>query len=80
MENEQSKFESASIILAKALNFILSENQGIYLKMQVGLEDSGQFDNVIVFRNKDQINIFKTEHDLADGTLVNMGENNDKIY
>jgi hypothetical protein len=66
--------------LAKALNFILSENQGIYLKMQVGFEDSNQFDSVIVFRNKDQINIFKTEHDLADGTLVNMGENNDKIY
>ena len=80
MENDQSKYESASIILAKALNFILSENQGIYLKMQVGFEDSNQFDSVIVFRNKDQINIFKTEHDLADGTLVNMGKNNDKIY
>ena len=80
MENEQSKYESASIILAKALNFILNENQGIYLKMQVGLEDPSQFDKVVVFRNNDQINIFKTEHDLADGTLVNMDENNEKIY
>lgn len=80
MENEQSKYESASIILAKALNFILNENQGIYLKMQVGLEDPSQFDKVVVFRNNDQINIFKTEHDLADGTLVNMSENNEKIY
>jgi hypothetical protein len=79
MEDNQSKYESASIILAKALNFILNDNQGIYLKMQIGSEDSNQIDSVIVFKKNDQINIFKTDHELVDGTLVNMSENNEQI-
>jgi hypothetical protein len=63
---------NTSLIFARALGLILKNTEGIVvdIKGDVVLNDSVK--KVIVFKNEDQIHIYKCDEDLDEGTAVNM--------
>jgi hypothetical protein len=63
---------NASLIFARALGLILKNTEGIVvdIKGDVVLNDSVK--KVIVFKNEDQIHIYKCDENLDEGTAVNM--------
>ena len=74
MENVQNPQDTlnAALIFAKALSLILEENQGIVVDIQNDLELVEKTDKVIVFKNGQEIHIYKCDDDLAEGTAVRM--------
>ena len=65
---------NASMLFARALGLIFQENEGIVVdvKGDVNLGDDAK--KVIVFKQNDQIHIFKCEEDIEEGMAVNLGE------
>ena len=70
-ENPQDLL-NASLIFARALSLILDDTQGIVVDLQKGVEVGSDVEKVIVFRNQDQVHIYKCEDDLVEGTAVRM--------
>ena len=66
---------NASMLFARALGLIFQENEGIVVdvKGDVNLGDDAK--KVIVFKQNDQIHIFKCEEDIEEGMAVNLGPN-----
>ena len=71
-EQNSQDLINASLIFARALGLILKNTEGIVvdIKGDVVLNDSVK--KVIVFKNEDQIHIYKCDEDLDEGTAVNM--------
>jgi hypothetical protein len=65
---------NAALIFARALSFILQENQGIVVDLKNGLQLGDDTTKVIVFKHLEQIHIYKCEDDLAEGSAVMMSE------
>ena len=70
-ENPQDLL-NASLIFARALSLILDDTQGIVVDLQKGVEVGSDVEKVNVFRNQDQVHIYKCEDDLVEGTAVRM--------
>ena len=70
-ENPQDLL-NASLIFTRALSLILDDTQGIVVDLQKGVEVGSDVEKVIVFRNQDQVHIYKCEDDLVEGTAVRM--------
>ena len=70
-QNPQDLLNSA-IIFAKALGLILNENEGVVVDVTSGIELPDEVSKIIVFKNEEQIKIYKCEEDLPEGTAVNM--------
>ena len=68
---------NASLLFARALGLIFQENEGIVVdvKGDVNLGDDAK--KVIVFKQNDQIHIFRCDEDIEEGMAVNLGPNPD---
>jgi hypothetical protein len=65
---------NAALIFARALSFILQENQGIVVGLKNGLQIEDGVEKVIVFKHQEQIHIYKCEDEIEEGTAVMMSE------
>lgn len=69
-----STYKSASLILSKALNLLIEDGKGIFLK-----DVTDEKKNYIVMKKNESIHIFNSDRDLEDGTLLNSDPQNTKI-
>jgi|LauGreDrversion4_2_1035121.scaffolds.fasta_scaffold255000_1 hypothetical protein len=69
-----STYKSASLILSKALNLLMEDGKGIFLK-----DVTDEKKNYIVMKKNESIHIFNSDRDLEDGTLLNSDPQNTKI-
>lgn len=60
----------ASIIFAKALGFILQDNQGIVVDVPSDSKMRELIQKVVVFKFNEKIHIYKCEDDLQEGIAV----------
>lgn len=64
---------NASLIFARALGFIFKEDEGIVVNVQGDINLGEGISKVIVFKQNNQIHIFRCEEDIEEGTVVNLG-------
>jgi len=69
----------ASIIFAKALGFILQNNQGIVVDVPSDSKMRELIQKVIIFKFNEKIHIYKCEDDLQEGiaVLLDMSESDE---
>lgn len=65
---------NAALIFARALSLILQENQGIVVDVNGKIDLGDGSLKVIVFKNQEQIHIYKCEEDLDEGVAVMMND------
>jgi hypothetical protein len=66
---------NASMLFARALGLIFKEEEGIVVDVKGDVKLADDVKKVIVFRQNDQIHIFKCEEDVEEGMMVNLGPN-----
>jgi hypothetical protein len=66
---------NASMLFARALGLIFKENEGIVVDVKGDVKLPEDVNKVIVFKQNDQIHIFKCEEDVEEGMAVNFGPN-----
>ena len=66
---------NASMLFARALGLIFKENEGIVVDVKGDVKLAEDVTKVIVFRQDNQIHIFKCEEDVEEGMAVNLGPN-----
>lgn len=71
-ENELQVYASSSIILSKALSYILKNGEGVVIELDENQIIDDLTKKVVVFKNDDTISISKTEEDLPSGTFVSV--------
>lgn len=64
---------NASMLFARALGLIFKENEGIVVDVKGDIVLDDDVKKVIVFRQSEQIHIFKCEEDVEEGMFVNLG-------
>ena len=64
---------NASLIFARALGFVFKEDEGIVIDIKGDIYLGEGTDKVIVFKQNNQIHIFKCEEDIEEGSVVNLG-------
>jgi hypothetical protein len=64
---------NASLIFARALGFIFKEEEGIVVDIKGDIHLGEGINKVIVFKQNNQIHIFKCEEDIEEGSVVNLG-------
>jgi len=64
---------NASLIFARALGFIFKEEEGIVVDIKGDIQLGEGINKVIVFKQNNQIHIFKCEEDIEEGSVVNLG-------
>lgn len=69
---------NASLLFARALGLIFNENEGIVVDVSGDVKLSDEVKKVIVFRQNNQIHIFKCDEDIEEGMAVNLGPNPDE--
>ena len=66
---------NASILFARALGLIFKENEGIVVDVKGDVMLPEETKKVIVFKQNDQIHVFKCMDDIEEGMAVNLGPN-----
>jgi hypothetical protein len=66
---------NASMLFARALGLIFKEEEGIVVDVKGDIKLADDVKKVIVFRQNDQIHIFKCDEDVEEGMMVNLGPN-----
>jgi hypothetical protein len=66
---------NASILFARALGLIFKEDEGVVVDVTDDVKLSENIKKVIVFRQNNQIKIFKCDEDVEEGMAVNLGPN-----
>jgi len=66
---------NASMLFARALGLIFKEDEGIVVDVKGDIKLADDVKKVIVFRQNDQIHIFKCDEDVEEGMMVNLGPN-----
>lgn len=69
---------NASLLFARALGLIFNENEGIVVDVSGDVKLGDEVKKVIVFRQNNQIHIFKCDEDIEEGMAVNLGPNPDE--
>jgi hypothetical protein len=69
---------NASMLFARALGLIFKEDEGIVVDVKGDIKLADNVKKVIVFKQNDQIHIFKCEEDVEEGMMVNLGPNPDE--
>jgi hypothetical protein len=64
---------NASLIFARALGFVFREDEGIVVDIKGDIFLGEGINKVIVFKQNNQIHIFKCEEDIEEGSVVNLG-------
>ena len=77
--DQQQDLINASLIFARALGLIFRDDEGIVVDVygDVNLGDGTK--KVIVFKQNDQVHIYKCEEDVEEGTAVNLGTPPDEV-
>jgi hypothetical protein len=70
---------NASMLFARALGLIFKEEEGIVVDVKGDVKLADDVKKVIVFRQNDQIHIFKCEEDVEEGMMVNLGPNPEEM-
>jgi hypothetical protein len=61
------------LIFARALGFIFKEDEGIVVDIKNDINLGEGIGKVIVFKQNNQIHIYKCEEDIEEGSVVNLG-------
>ena len=64
---------NASMLFARALGLIFKEDEGIVVDVNGDVKLGDDVKKVIVFRQNNQIHIFKCDEDVEEGMAVNLG-------
>lgn len=64
---------NASLIFARALGFVFREDEGIVVDVKGDINLGEGTNKVIVFKQNEQIHIFKCDEDIEEGSVVNLG-------
>ena len=65
---------NASLLFARALGLIFQDNEGIVVNVMGDVNLGDDAKKVIVFKQNDQIHIFRCDEDIEEGMAVNLGE------
>ena len=65
---------NASLLFARALGLIFKDNEGIVVNVMGDVNLGDDAKKVIVFKQNDQIHIFRCDEDIEEGIAVNLGE------
>jgi hypothetical protein len=73
---EQSKQDliNASLIFARALGLIFKNDEGIVVDINEDVKLGDEVKKVIVFKQNNQVHIYKCDEDVQEGTAVNLGQ------
>ena len=71
-ENQQDLI-NASLIFARALGLIFRDDEGIVVDIQGDVKLGDGVKKVIVFKQDNQVHIYKCDEDVEEGTAVNLG-------
>ena len=75
LDNAPQDLLNASMLFARALGLIFKEDEGIVVDVSGDIKLGDDVKKVIVFRQNNQIHIFKCEEDVEEGMAVNLGVN-----
>lgn len=64
---------NASLIFARALGFVFKEDEGIVVDIQGDIYLGEGINKVIVFKQNNQMHIYKCDEDIQEGAVVNLG-------
>jgi len=76
-DNPQDLLNS-SMLFARALGLIFKENEGIVVDVKGDVMLADDVKKVIIFKQNNQIHIFKCEEDVEEGMAVNLGPNTEE--
>ena len=65
---------NASLLFARALGLIFKDNEGIVVNVMGDVNLGDDAKKVIVFKQNDQIHIFRCDEAIEEGMAVNLGE------
>ena len=65
---------NASLIFARALGLIFRDDEGIVVDIQGDVKLGDGVKKVIVFKQDNQVHIYKCDEDLPEGTVVKMDQ------
>ena len=73
---EQSKQDliNASLIFARALGLIFKNDEGIVVDINEDVKLGDEVKKVIVFKQNNQVHIYKCDEDVQEGPAVNLGQ------
>ena len=74
-DNAPQDLLNASMLFARALGLIFKEDEGIVVDVNGDVKLGDDVKKVIVFRQNNQIHIFKCDEDVEEGMAVNLGPN-----
>ena len=72
-EQNQQDLINASLIFARALGLIFRDDEGIVVDIKGDVNLGEGVEKVIVFKQNNQVHIYKCEEDVEEGTAVNLG-------
>jgi hypothetical protein len=75
LENAPQDLLNASMLFARALGLIFKEDEGIVVDVNGDVKLGDDVKKVIVFRQNNQIHIFKCDEDVEEGMAVNLEPN-----
>lgn len=71
-ENKSKDLLNVSLIFARALSLIFKDGQGIVVDITGDIDLGDDAKKVIVYSQNNQINIYKCEEDIPEGTAVEL--------
>jgi hypothetical protein len=77
-ENQASQPQdllNSSLLFARALGLIFNDNEGIVVDVKGDVKLVDDVNKVIIFKQNDQIHIFRCDEDVEEGMAVNLGPN-----
>ncbi len=74
-EQDQQDLLNASLLFARALGLIFNENEGIVVDVTGDVKLGEDIKKVIVFRQNNQMHVFRCDDDIEEGMAVNLGGN-----
>ena len=72
-EQNQQDLINASLIFARALGLIFRDDEGIVVDVKGDVNLGEEVTKVIVFKQNNQVHIYRCEEDVEEGTAVNLG-------
>jgi hypothetical protein len=72
-EQNQQDLINASLIFARALSLIFRDDEGIVVNVNGDVQLGEEVKRVIVFKQNNQVHIYRCDEDVEEGTAVNLG-------
>ena len=72
-EQNQQDLINASLIFPRALGLIFRDDEGIVVDVKGDVNLGEEVTKVIVFKQNNQVHIYRCEEDVEEGTAVNLG-------